>query len=191
MKNNIVLILVCFLGLQNANSQTYLQGDNVITLNGAATCDQLPQTKRLTIDQAFTKLKEINPDPIEKSSKEMVGEFWLIDNMLVNIVTRKITSENKKVDLYDRQKAYAPEILYRKGTQPDRTRTNDYFSEIKSVNNFDVLVDYYKTRSFDKNFLIQDKNGKFKVMGTIYVKKQDATKAHALINTILNKLSFK
>lgn len=191
MKNNIILILVCFLGLQKANSQTYIQGDNVITLSEAATCDQLTQTKRLTIDQAFTTLKEINPDPIEKNSKEMVGEFWLIDNMLINIVTRKITMENKKEDLYDTQKGYAPETIYRKGTTPDRTRANDYFSEIKSVNNFDVLVDYYKTRSFDKNFLIQDKKGKFKVMGTIYVKKQDATKAHALINTILNKLSFK
>jgi len=190
MNKNIILILMCFLGFQNSNAQTYLQGYNVILLSEAATCDLLSQSKRLTIDQAFTKLKQIDPDPLEKSSKDMNGEFWLIDDMLVNIITRKITSENKKVDLYDRQKAYAPEILYRKGTQPDRARTNDYFSEIKSVNNFDVLVDYYKTRSFDKNFLIQDKKGKFKVIGTIYVKKQDATKAHTLINTILNKLSF-
>lgn len=111
--------------------------------------------------------------------------------MLITLITRNVTAENPKENLYDTQMSEAPEILYREGTSPDRTAANDYFSEIKAVNNFEVLVYYYKTRSPYKRFLIQDNKGKFKVRGVIYAQKQDATKAHALINTILNKLSFK
>ncbi|QQT56161.1 hypothetical protein I6I98_13220 [Sphingobacterium multivorum] len=191
MKKIIILMLVCLWAFQDADAQTYLQGYNVISLSEAATCDLLPQSNRLTTDQAFEKLKQVDPDPVKKSSKDMNGESWWLDDMLVTIVTRRISAQNPKEDLLSTQKSNAPEILYREGTTPDRTAANDYFSEIKSVNNFDVLIDYFKTRSNYKSFLIQDKEGKFKIMGTIYVKKQDATKAHALINTILNKLSFK
>lgn len=191
MMKKLITLIICLWIFQSANSQTYLQGYNVVQISGAVTCPLLSPAERLTIDQAYAKLKEIDTDPIEKSANEMNGEFWLMDGMLVNLVTRTVTEQNPRVNLYERQKAYAPEIIYREGTTPDRTAANDYFSEIKSVNNFEVLVDYFKTRSNYKSFLIQDNKGKFKIMGTIYVKKQDAPKAHALINTILNNLQFK
>lgn len=191
MKKLITFILICFCISQSAYSQTYLQGEGVTPLSDAASCEVLAPAKRLSTEEAFTKLTQIDPDPFEKSVKDMVGESWWIDGMLVNIVTRKITTQIPKEDLKDTQKASAPEIRYIKGTTPDRSMADDYFSEIKSVNNFEVLVDYYKTRSHYKYFLIQDNNGKFKVMGTIYVDKSNAPKAHTLINTILNSLKFK
>ncbi|QRY56400.1 hypothetical protein [Sphingobacterium siyangense] len=191
IKKITILMLIYFWVFQSADAQTYLHGYDVISLSEAASCGLLPQSNRLTTDQAFEKLKQVDPDPVKKSSKDMNGESWWLDDMLVTIVTRRISAQNPKEDLLSTQKSNAPEILYREGTPPDHTAANDYFSEIKSVNNFDVLIDYFKTRSNYKSFLIQDKEGKFKIMGTIYVKKQDATKAHTLINTILNKLSFK
>ncbi|MDR3010168.1 MAG: hypothetical protein LBV59_19700 [Sphingobacterium sp.] len=174
-----------------AYAQTYLQGTNVIPLSDAAHCDLLPINTRITADNAFLKLKQIDPKSVEENVNEMIGEYWWIDGMLVTMITRSITPDWPKVNLYKRQKAEAPEIIYVTGTTPDRTWVNDYFSEIKSVNNFEVLVDYFKTRSNYKSFLVQDNKGKFIVMGTIYVKKQDAQKAHELIDLILNSLYFK
>jgi hypothetical protein len=191
IKKITILMLTCFWVFQSADAQTYLQGYNVISLSEAATCDLLPQSNRLTTDQAFEKLKQVDPDPVKKSSKDMNGESWWIDNMLVTLITRNVTAERPKENLHDTQMGEAPEVLYREGATPDRTAANDYFSEIKSINNFEVLVYYYKTRSPYKRFLIQDNKGEFKVRGIIYAQKQETTKAHALIKTILNKLSFK
>ncbi|WP_286710444.1 MULTISPECIES: hypothetical protein [Sphingobacterium] len=176
---------------QTAYKQTYLQGTDVIPLSDAAHCDLLPINTRITADNAFLKLTQVDPAPVQKGANDMVGEFWWIDGMLVNIITRSITPTRLKVNLYERQKSYAPEIIYVTGTTPDRTLANDYFSEIKSMNNFEVLVHYFKTRSNYKSFLIQDTKGKFIARGTIYVKKQDAQKAHELIDLILNSLYFK
>ncbi|WP_286710445.1 MULTISPECIES: hypothetical protein [Sphingobacterium] len=173
-----------------AYAQTYLQGTNVLPLSDAAHCDLLPISTRITADNAFLKLKQVDPQPLKKSSQDMIGEYWWIDGMLVTMVTRS-TSTSPKENLRDLQQSLAPEIVYVAGTTPDRTLANDYFSEIKSMNNFEVLVEYFKTRSNYKDFLIQDNKGKFKVMGTIYAKKQDAQKAHELINLILDSLYFK
>ncbi|MDR0266255.1 MAG: hypothetical protein LBV59_19710 [Sphingobacterium sp.] len=187
-----ILLLIIYTGiLSNNYAQTYLQGIEVLPLSDAAHCDLLTPSNRITADDAFLKLKQLIPDPVEENISDMVGEFWWIDGMLVNTVTRRITAQRLKINLYDRQKAKAPEIIYVTGTTPDRTLANDYFSEIKSMNNFEVLVDYFKTRSNYKRFLVQDNKGKFIVMGTIYVKKQDAQKAHELIDLILNSLYFK
>ncbi|WP_309365849.1 hypothetical protein [Sphingobacterium sp.] len=175
---------------QTAYAQTYLQGTNVLPLSDAAHCDLLPSSNRITADDAFLKLNQVDPEPVQKNVNEMVGEFWWIDGMLVTMVTRS-TSTSPKENLRGVQQTLAPEIIYVTGTTPDRTLANDYFSEIKSMNNFEVLVDYFKTRSNYKSFLVQDNKGKFKVMGTIYVKKQDAQKAHELIDLILNSLYFK
>ncbi|MDR0266257.1 MAG: hypothetical protein LBJ04_23795 [Sphingobacterium sp.] len=173
-----------------AYAQTYLQGTNVLPLSDAAHCDLLPPSSRITADDAFLKLNQVDPEPVQKNVNEMVGEFWWIDGMLVTMVTRS-TSTSPKENLRGVQQTLAPEIIYVTGTTPDRTLANDYFSEIKSMNNFEVLVEYFKTRSNYKDFLIQDNKGKFKVMGTIYAKKQDAQKAHELINLILDSLYFK
>ncbi|MDR0266256.1 MAG: hypothetical protein LBJ04_23790 [Sphingobacterium sp.] len=190
-----ILFLIHIIGglgtFQTAYAQTYLQGTNVLPLSDAAHCDLLQANTRLTPQQAFEKLSQVDPNPLKKNSQDMVGEFWWIDGMLVTMITRSITPDWPKVNLRERQRADAPEIIYVTGTTPDHTLANDYFSEIKSMNNFEVLVDYFKTMDNYKSFLVQDNKGKFIVMGTIYVKKQDAQKAHELIDLILNSLYFK
>ncbi|WP_341831226.1 hypothetical protein AACH28_18795 [Sphingobacterium thalpophilum] len=190
MKKFILLVIIYIGILSNNYAQTYLQGTDVIPLSDAAHCDLLPINTRITADNAFLKLKQIDPKSVEENVNEMIGEYWWIDGMLVTMVTRS-TSTFPKENLRDLQQSLAPEIVYVAGTTPDRTLANDYFSEIKSMNNFEVLVEYFKTRSNYKDFLIQDAKGKFKVMGTIYAQKQDAQKAHELIDLILNSLYFK
>ncbi|WP_286710443.1 MULTISPECIES: hypothetical protein [Sphingobacterium] len=190
MKKFILLLIIYTSILSNNYAQTYLQGTNVLPLSDAAHCDLLPPSSRITADAAFLKLNQVDPEPVQKNVNEMVGEFWWIDGMLVTMVTRS-TSTSPKENLRGVQQTLAPEIIYVTGTTPDRTLANDYFSEIKSMNNFEVLVNYFKTRSNYKSFLVQDNKGKFIVRGIIYVKKQDAQKAHELIDLILNSLYFK
>jgi len=65
------------------------------------------------------------------------------------------------------------------------------YTEIKQYNDFEALIYYFKKEQYYKTFHIQDKKGKYRIMATIYIKEQDANKAHALINQILNNINFK
>ena len=56
------------------------------------------------------------------------------------------------------------------------------------MNNYEVLVCYYRTRSNIKHFEMHDNQDRYKVFGTVYT--NDHEKAHNLINTILNSINF-
>jgi len=139
---------------------------------------------------SFNKLKSLDNSTKNKSADEMVGEFWWVDGMLVQIVSRRITATYPKDNLEHVRYATTPSVnSIIGGPAPDRTVQNDHFSEIKSVNNYEVLVHYLRTRSNIKYFEMQDNQDRYKVFGRVYT--NDHQKAHNLINTILNSISFK
>ena len=97
----------------------------------------------------------------------------------------------KKLDLKVVNHGLSPKISLMKDTAVDMTRFSDYFYEIKTVKNSDVLISYFKTFPRGKTFIIQDKLGKYTVFGNVYAIKTDYTKAHNYINTLINSINFK
>ena len=173
-----------------SQAQVYVQGNNVVPFSTIANSTLLNPTNRLNMDVAYSRQAQVNAANYYKNTNEMVGEFWWIDGMLVQIVSRRITATYPKDNLEHVRYATTPSVnSIIGGPAPDRTVQNDHFSEIKSVNNYEVLVHYLRTRSNIKYFEMQDNQDKYKVFGTVYT--NDHQKAHNLINTILNSISFK
>ena len=194
LKNSFKLYYALILSffVNNASfSQTYNKGKSVESLSSIATTSLLLNNSRIDHSTAYTKLKSIYPSTYYKNASELVGEFWLIDGMLINIISRKISSTIKRDDLEAVNFMSAPQYSQQVGTPKDVTMLNDYFYEIKVVKNSDVLIFYYKTLSGKKSFVIQDKLGKYKVLGYIYANQTDYVKAHNYINTVINSLDFK
>ena len=172
------------------DAQTYKNGYKTIALSEVAISPLLTSDQRITRDRAIKIVKQVDAKSIYNETSDLPGESWWIDGMLVNFIVRKISNEFPLESLQGLRKSYSPELLSIKESTPDRIYFDEWFSEIKSVNNFDVLVYYYMTKAYKKSFFIQDKKGRYKIMGAIFIKKEDAAKAHQLIETILNGLSF-
>lgn len=178
--------------------QTYLQGESVIQFSDVARSKYITNAARLTMDQSYEMLKSVDLDPfsIYKGPQTMVGEYWRIDGMLIQLVTRYTTSYKDTTSLETRMYSSRPAVFggstLNGVKQPvDSSRREDFFNEIKSVNNFDVLVYYLRTLSQAKRFEIRDHNRKYIIRGTIYAKKEDFDKAHRFIDTLLESITFK
>lgn len=194
LKNSfkIYYALLLTLLVNNASfAQTYIKGNFVEPLSNIATTNLLPNSSRIDHSVAYTKLKAILPSTDYKNASELIGEFWLIDGMLINVISRKISPNVLKLDLNAVNYGLSPKINKMKGSTVDMTRVNDYFYEIKVVKNADVLISYFKTFPTRKTFIIQDKLGKYTVLGSIYAVQTDYTKAHNYINTLINSITFK
>ncbi|MGB7526954.1 hypothetical protein [Sphingobacterium cellulitidis] len=77
-------------------AQTYIKGNFVEPLSNIAITNLLPNSSRIDHSVAYTKLKEIYPTTLYKNASELIGEYWLIDGMLINIISRKISPNVKK-----------------------------------------------------------------------------------------------
>lgn len=189
MRKYIIIMMILVSVAISSQAQTYTQGVRVIPFNSIANSTLLTSNNRLDMNTAFNKLKILDNETKKKSAREIVGEFWWIDGMLVQIVSRNITSTYPTDDLDKIKYGMRPNISVMESQPRDMTLYNDYFEEFKKVNNFEVLIHYYKTMDFVKNFTIQDNQKKYKVFGSVYT--SNHLEAHNLINTILNSISFK
>jgi len=144
MKNIGFITALMMLIVNVSNGQKYIDGHNVISMLSIANSSILQGYPRLTMEQANTKLLEIDPNTIRQTADDMIGEYWWIDSMLVNIIPREITVNYPKEDMKDIQLASTPTSIPRRDGSKDMTLVNDYFTELKSVNDFKDLVDYYK-----------------------------------------------
>lgn len=191
---NILLIVLLLISIQSSKAQTYLEGWRAIPFSEVANSTYLPQNQRLSTISSFAKLKEIDQKAVQTGPEEMAGECWLVDGMLVKIVTRSISSEWPKEDLRDIMAAYTPDAG---GDIRDSNKTaiqrlkDDFFVEIKSVNDFKVLINYQKTMSKQKGFTLYDNQNRYGILGTVFAKEEDFEKAHTFVNTLLNSITFK
>lgn len=190
----ILSVIIILLSTSLIKAQTYIEGWRVIPFSQVANSSLLPQNQRLSTTASFAKLKEIEPTTTKKAPDEMTGEYWLIDGMLIQLVTRQISSEWPKNDLEDFRLSLIPDVGG-EISNPHRPallrQKDDFFTEIKSVNNFEVLVFYYKTMWEKKSFILYDNMNRYGIIGSVYAKKEDYNKAHTFINTLLNSITFK
>jgi len=191
MKKYIIIIILLVQISIETNAQTYIQGKDVIPFNTIANSALLSAGGRLDMLNAFNKLKAIDNTTFQKSHKEMTGEFWWVDGMLVQIVTRKITTDNPADYLWNLRYSMRPNVSVMKGNSRDMTLYNDYFEELKTLTakNFEVLIHYYKTGSSEKKFIIQSNLKGYKILGKVYSYNHE--KSYELINKIINDIYIK
>jgi len=191
---NIFLIVLLLMSIQSTKAQTYLEGWRAISFSEIANSTLLPHYQRLSTTASFAKIKEIDPNTLKTNPEDMVGEFWLIDGMLVNLVTRRITSEWPKEDLEEIKSAYTPDTggdISNPNKPAMQRLKDDFFAEIKAVNDFKVLIHYQKTKSKRKGVTLYDNQNRYGIIGAVYAKEEDFAKAHAFVNTLLNSITFK
>ena len=194
MKTTKIYIVALFTSiLSPALSQTYVQGINVVPNETVFNSPVLSGAKKLTIEEAFSKLVSINHglnngfSTIYTSKEKISGQFYEKDNLVIQLVTRKLSDPS--VDLNE-----IKEITYGMYTdylgEGENPFEADYFDELKQVNNFQTLV-YYRKSSNKKNFSIISNDKKYSVQGVIHCYPNDKPKAQAFINTLLNSITFK
>lgn len=190
MKRILLFNINVFVFILFTNSQTFIQGQKVVPFNSITNSNFLKSSDRIDVNYAFAKLQQINFAKYRDSATKMIGEYWFIDGMLVEMIARKIESGVLADDFASDLLAFRPTINQERGAPPqDRTIIDDYYDTLMNVNDFRVLIFYFRTRSTFKNFNIQDIKGRYKIYGTIYT--NDHAKGHALIEEILNGLSFR
>lgn len=182
MKFNILVFLLLS-AFSYTKAQTYIQGENVVPLTSITNSGLLSATNRLSMTQAFDIYSQRRSSPLFKKPSDLVGEFWLIDNLLIKIVSRQLSATRKE---------NFQELRYTSGLQGASTGKfkHEYFDTIKTVNNYEVFINYYYTAK-DKFFIIQDKQGRYKLSGTIISTETDIKKAEAFMYTLLNSITFK
>ena len=90
-------ILIFFLCAFNCTkAQTYIQGEKVVPLANIVNSEFLSATKRLSMTQAFDIYSQRRSSPLFKKPSNLVGEFWLIDNLLIKIVSRQLSATRKE-----------------------------------------------------------------------------------------------
>ncbi|NGM90027.1 hypothetical protein G5B35_22280, partial [Parapusillimonas sp. SGNA-6] len=119
MKNIGFITALMMLIVNVSNGQKYIDGHNVISMLSIANSSILQGYPRLTMEQANTKLLEIDPNTIRQTADDMIGEYWWIDSMLVNIIPREITVNYPKEDMKDIQLASTPTSIPRRDGSKD------------------------------------------------------------------------
>lgn len=172
-----------------ALAQTKIQGDRLTQFNDAFESTLLPASGRVEIATALSKILAIHPKSKTATIDDMVGEFWIIDGMVVKLVTRSFSSHTQSIKFQDELDAARPSKNNYKGTVRDLTYYNDFFGEIKSVNGMEVLVYYYRTKSKLKYFRVKTTNPLYLISGTIYT--LDNNLAHKLVDSIIKNIKLK
>jgi len=182
MKFNILAFLLLF-AFNCTKAQTYIQGEKVVPLANIVNSEFLSATKRLSMTQAFDIYSQRRSSPLFKKPSDLVGEFWLVDNLLINIVSRELSATRKE---------NFQELRYSSGPQGASTGKykNQYFDTVKTVNNYNVFISYFFTGNI-KSFIVQDKQSRYKLSGTIISTNSDIKKAEVFMDTLLNSITFK
>jgi hypothetical protein len=180
----MTLIILLLYTATDVRAQTYIQGDEVIASANILNSSLLPFTKRLSTENAFSKLKLLHPEAVQKEVSRLVGEFWLIDKMLINVVSRTVLS-GKREDLKQLRYSYRPE-----GAGMNSLFKDKYHDEVKAVSNFEVMT-YYLRDSNVKSFIIYDNQSRYVLRGSITSTKEDSAKAEAFMDTLLKSITFK
>ena len=188
MKNRFKISLVLFILISQVSlAQTYLQGNSVLPIQQMATSTLLNNNNRLTIQQAFTEINNrYNNADYSINSDKLVGEFFLINNMVVQLVNRVRTANNNFSPLEQTKVEFKEMFTNTLGQEDFSTK---YYDELKNVNNYKVLIHYYKYNN-RKNFIALDNKGDYVILGTIYCYSQDKTTAEAFVDTLLNSITF-
>ncbi len=184
----ILYAAFCLLTIQITVAQTYITGNEVVPFDSIASSSYLPINGRIDVHQGYSQQKVLQPG-LNEYGLGPVGEFWMYDGMLINLITRTHDNPSKKIDLEQERLASHPEINYLHGTTPNRSIFLDYFNEIKTVSNFEVLIRYFKSDN-DKYFVIQDNLGRYIIRGKIHCQPTDRVKAQNFIDTLLESITF-
>jgi len=177
MKTKKLILAVLIFIATGLHAQTYIQGKSVVPFHEMAESDLIRQSNRISSGDALRLYNErIDPRGRKDSVQQLFGEFWLIDNLLVRIVGRKLSHPPTKWEDLEENRRYSSfEIgitVERYVDENTRSYTLEmppdyYFDEIKTVNNFDVLVHCFKDSPY-KDFLIRDKGNRYILLGGIY-----------------------
>lgn len=166
-------------GIHISKGQTYLQGDRVTSFSEAGNSTYLTATNRLDYTEARNKMLTIKPDYFKMPFVSFAGEYWWIDGMLVQIVTRRITPQYKKLDM-------ETEMYQTRGVM---AHNKDYYDTLKKVNNFDVLIYYRKNQPY-KWFTIQDAKDRYIILGVVHSKATDFEKSHSFIEKLVESIKL-
>jgi hypothetical protein len=178
----MILIILLLCTTVTVEAQVYIQGKRVISLPDIVTSELLPSAKRLSMDEAF-KINQ-NRNHITGYTPNLVGEFWLIDSLLINVVSRT-TLPGKKDDYEQLKYGFRPE-----GAGLGNSYDGKYYDAVKSINNYETLIHYYRTHN-NKYFEIQDNQGRYKLSGVIISTKEEMSKAEAFMDILLKSITFK
>ncbi|GGH06871.1 hypothetical protein FAZ19_03770 [Sphingobacterium alkalisoli] len=186
-----MLLFFLFVGLGEVSlAQTYIQGVAVRPFSEIAhTNTHISTTNRMAYSAAKDLVNSFYTYTTRiKGLDKMAGEYFLVDDMVVQLVCRNRTND------YDFRPFTQTQIELREMFTNMIGETNtleaDYYDELKTVNGSEVLIKYYKSANF-KSFFMQDLLSKYVVLGNIYCSMQDIAKAETFIDTLVGSIVFK
>lgn len=185
MKIKILILLLCIGGfISNSIAQTYIS-KTAKAFNETVNSAILPQSKRVSYDDAFTTLKSLTYNSTNRNL--FAGEYFLHDGMIIQVVV--ITQKNA---IYFKPLSEVQQWSRSMVSGGEDRPINEYFTDyIANYNGLKAYVSYFKDDSNSINFVIQDNLGRYVIDGTIYHKTTEKNKAVNFTSSFLNSLTFK
>jgi len=126
-------------------------------------------------------------EPLYESQTDLVGEFFLVNNMVVQLVNRARTASNSFSPL-EKTRATFREMFT--STVGEDDLSGGYYDDIKNINNYKVLVYYYQFANI-KRFIALDNMGLYVMRVSIHCHPQDISTADVFVGVLLNSIIFK
>lgn len=156
-------------------TQTYIAGKDVIPFTQIANSSYLTQDKRLTIDNAFHKLKEYETTSLDK----MMGEYYYVNGFLIKIISGDLSvlKKMKYPGIYNK-------YLYFSGSYPE----DRFYHKYEDLGKHKIYISYSK-ESNNLSFTLE--NNTYNISGSIYCNKNQLKEAQTFIDKFVRSITFK
>ncbi len=173
--------------------QTYIRGKDFVPFHEVAKSRVIDNATRLSIDEALDILNnKYKGTVLSRKKTQLSVEYFSKDGLLINILSRRYAQPNEY--MRDQYLAIVKKNLesgYEAKGEPYHSAP--YYSVIKNLKDFKVLITYAKT-FMNKKFFIVDNEGNYFIGGTICAKsteKKDIDMAEAFVDTLVESITFK
>ncbi|MCY4780381.1 hypothetical protein ORI89_12020 [Sphingobacterium sp. UT-1RO-CII-1] len=193
MKVKLIVFIFFSISFLTTFSQNSKKSGELLSFHSIASSSYLTAQNQVSIAEVYPLLRDRYVTPIYdiwKKQSDLNGEFWAYDGLIINIVSVNINNVHpSRLKLSDERRATDPGGYYVEGKYIDY-REHQYFDEIKEVNNYNVLVYYFKD-FIKKYFTIIDQQNRYYLMGSVTCQENEVRKAEAFLETLLQSIKFR
>lgn len=160
-------------------AQTYIQGEDFLPFSQAATSKYLTSKTQISLEEAFTKLKQIEGDEFKKTLPQLRGEYYIVEGMLASLSCFELA------DLYKRKyKGIYDLYLY----STHSVGPEYWHLMYKDLGEHQILISYPKK---GQSLFYHIENDTYTIMGGIHIPMDKINEAQEFIEKLVESITFK
>lgn len=179
-----IAVIIIAVSMQHlAKAQTNVPFYNIGSTN------VLPNSSIINSGEAYRRISSLLGSRRAKYEREYThykGQYYFKDNLVINIRVNTYPPKTSRYKiLSEMKKAY--DAFFSQESRPET-----YFSVIKKISNYHVLINYLLDNNTSKDAFIIDEEGRYMIFVNVYGAKDAISiqKAIDMVNQIANTITF-